>query len=84
MEDDAVVWHAWTPEQSESAFPGDIAQVALHTTVVDADSKLAKQLLADPLDAPAHRSCWRRKIPAEAVQSAQGKSRRFSFRPPHN
>ena len=50
MEDDAVVvWHAWTPEQSESAFPGDIAHVALHTTVVDADSTLAKQLLADPL-----------------------------------
>jgi hypothetical protein len=49
MEDDAVVWHDWTPEQSESAFPAEIARIELHTTVVDADSGLAKQLLANPL-----------------------------------
>ena len=49
MEDDAVVWHAWTPDQSESAFPIDLARLALHSTVVDADSDLAMELLADPL-----------------------------------
>jgi hypothetical protein len=47
MED--AVWHAWMPEQSEPGFPVDIAHVALFTTVVDADSDLAAELLADPL-----------------------------------
>jgi hypothetical protein len=43
------MWHAWMPEQSESGFPADIARIALYTTVVDADSDLALELLVDPL-----------------------------------
>jgi hypothetical protein len=43
------MWHAWMPEQSGSEFPADIARIALYTTVVDADSDLALELLVDPL-----------------------------------
>ena len=43
------MWHAWMPEQSDEGFPADTARIALYTTVVDADSDLALELLVDPL-----------------------------------